>query len=265
MYPTNTILNNISDEEYSKIDAINYSSLKKFMVSPLHYKILTEEQSIDSKEAFNIGRAIHHLCLKPETYNDNWIVAPVCDRRTKDGKQTYQDFLESSNGKNVLLADEFETVSNCGNSLLKNEYFKYFMGNGKVHTECVIITEYAGVKIKGRLDAFNESTNTIIDIKSFNKPPEVEEVIREVFNRKYNYQAYLYRILGKSVTGELPKFLWPFVEKSPPNSVAWYEYSDRLVSDTSVENIESALVRFENSKQNNVWVGLPNENVPYLL
>ena len=265
MYPTNTILENISDEEYSKIDAINYSSLKKFMVSPKHYKYSTEDQALDTKEAFNVGRAIHHLALKKETFSDNWVVSPVCDKRTKDGKQIWEDFVKSSAGKSILLPDEFETVTNCGAALLNNDYFKYFFGNGKVSTECVIVTEYAGVKIKGRLDAFNVTTNTVMDIKSFNKTPEVEEVVREIFNRRYNYQAFLYKILGKSVTGSLPKFEWCFIEKKSPNSIGWFEYSDRLVSDQSVQNIEEALCRFENAKKNDIWTGLPHENTPYVL
>lgn len=265
MYPTNTILHNITDEEYLKIDAINYSSLKKFMVSPMHYKYSQEDKALDTKEAFNVGRAIHHIALKPDTFNDNWIVSPVCDKRTKDGKQAYQDFLDSSNGKSVLAPDEFEIVSNCGKALLNNHYFRYFFGNGTVHTECVIITEYAGVKIKGRLDAFNESTNIVMDIKSFNKPPEQNEVVREIFNRRYNYQAFIYRLLAKSITNEMPKFQWAFVEKQSPNAIAWYEYSDRLVSEQSVENIEESLCRFFNAKENNEWYGLPSENIPIIL
>ena len=265
MYPTNTILNNISDEEYAKIDAINYSSLKKFMISPIHYKNMAEEQSTDTKESFNVGRAIHHMVLKPESYTDSWAVSPVCDKRTKDGKQAWEDFLNQSAGKSILNPVEFETVNACGQALLKNEYMNYVLNNGVVHKECVIITEYAGVKIKGRLDAFNETLNIVMDIKSFNKPPEVDEVIREIFGRKYHYQAYIYNTLAKAVTGKDPIFQWCFVEKKTPNSIGWFQYSGRLVSDFAVENIEASLSRFENSKINNVWAGFPYENEPYIL
>jgi hypothetical protein len=264
MLQQKAIHNNITASEYDAIDAINYSSLKKFMISPMHHKANLDAEPY-TNEAFNVGNAVHHFCLKPESFESTWTVAPVCDKRTKDGKEAYAQFLESSAGKSVLAPDEWETVKYTGQAVKNNKFFKELMGSKEVHKECVILADYAGVVIKGRLDAFNVTENCILDIKTFNKPPEIHSVISEIFARKYHYQAYIYRKLGESITGGIPDFYWCFVEKNKPNSVAWFKFSPNLVTEDAIQGIEEALCRFQNAKNSDIWTGFANENEPYVL
>ena len=263
MTTKNTLLKNISRPQYDAIDAINYSSLKKFMISPMHYKesIDTEQEG---KEAFVTGNAVHTFCLQPENFDKRYAVAPVCDRRTKDGKETWQNFIEENANKEHLTFDQNQQVLDIGKAVVNNKLFKTML-QGEHYTECAIVSDYAGATIKGCLDLFNTEKNIIVDIKTFNNPPLVQPVLREIFDRKYHYQAYLYRILAEKINGTKPDFLWCFVEKKKPNTIGWYEYDDRLVSDEAKQLIEDAICRLDNAKLTGIYTGLLNENTPIKL
>ena len=78
----------------------------------------------------------------------------------------------------------------------------------------------------------------------------------------YNYQAYLYRILVESLGKPAPDFLWCFVEKKKPNTVAWFQYSERLISEQAKALIEDSICRLDNAKLTGIYTGLINENKP---
>ena len=46
------------------------------------------------------------MILEPQKFTSNYIVAPKFDRRTKVGKQDYEDFLLQTEGKTLLFEDE---------------------------------------------------------------------------------------------------------------------------------------------------------------
>lgn len=268
---TPTFINDISTVTYDHWDAINYSSLKKFMVSPKHYQSwFLNKDNEETKDAFRFGSAVHMLCLQPEHFNSRWSIAPEVDRRTKAGKETWAMFLEEVNGSdNYLSMKEYELCFNIANSLKQNPFWNVMNDKeDEIYREFGILSDYAGVKVKGRVDFYNKTNNIIIDVKTISQTPTVKNVLDQIYSLKYHIQTFFYTKLVESMFKPIntPLFYFVFVEKTPPHSVAWFEISPEFGDyEHTKQKVEDALCRFENAKKVNIWAGLENENKPYLL
>ena len=171
----NTLINDIAPAVYDGWDAINYSSLKKFMVSPKHYKNWIEtKDNEEPNDALRFGTAVHMMCLQPQHFSDRFIISPICDRRTKEGKQVWSEFQEqsASYGNNWLKEDEAISCKQISNAVLSNPFFntlndKHF----EVYREAGFLTEFGGIEVKGRIDLYNKTNNVIVDIKTISDTP----------------------------------------------------------------------------------------------
>jgi exodeoxyribonuclease VIII len=258
----NSLLNNLSDEEYKGIDAINFSAFKHFLVSPKHYQSYLSQKQ-EETPAMRIGTAVHSLCLEPQKWDTEWAVCPEVDRRTTAGKAMYAAFLEMSEGKKTLLSQEAILAHDVANSVRSNKFFKK-VTSGNVKVESVAVASFAGSNIKGRIDIYNEDLNICADIKTFAEIPTIDNIRRQIVRSMYNMQAAFYVRLIEHVYGKTPTFVFIFVEKQAPYSVALVEVS-RYWIEHSLEEIEKGLCRYENCKASNIWNGLENENEPIVL
>ncbi len=102
-------IDNISNKEYRQMEGISKSSLELFKKSPLHYKYSLENPKEDTPSLL-FGRAAHKYILEKEDFFNEFVIAPDIDRRTKDGKETWAQFILSSEGKDVISVKDFEQI-----------------------------------------------------------------------------------------------------------------------------------------------------------
>ena len=104
------IIENLSNDEYhSDHKSVSNSMLKILSRSPaaLHHYMINEKKQSD---AMIFGSAFHKFILERDDFEEEFIVAPKVDRRTKEGKAAWLEFLEQSKDKNVITIDEFFTL-----------------------------------------------------------------------------------------------------------------------------------------------------------
>ena len=102
---------NLSAENYHKADGISKSGLDQFRKSPAHYKHwLTAER--EETPAMRIGTLTHMSVFQPEMYADRVVVAPIVDRRTKEGKSIWEQFKADNEGKDIITQPV--SFKNCG-------------------------------------------------------------------------------------------------------------------------------------------------------
>jgi hypothetical protein len=73
--PQPGIYQSVPFKKYARIHAINQTSLKKILVSPLEYRACIEKADTDSP-ALQFGRIIHLLCLEPRSVRSRVAVWP---------------------------------------------------------------------------------------------------------------------------------------------------------------------------------------------
>ena len=100
--------NKMQITSYELSPAVNKSTLWEMRKSPLHYWHLMHDTPKPDTPAMKFGRAVHKRILEPVEFSADYAVAPVCDRRTKEGKAIWAELQES--GKEIISAEDMETI-----------------------------------------------------------------------------------------------------------------------------------------------------------
>ena len=111
-------------EYLGKKDHLSASEIKNFIKSPKYYYWNKYQKSEkDDGRHFAIGSAIHEMIMEPHLFNKNYIVIPKVDRRTKEGKISYETFLNEAKEKTILQEDEMEMIVKMAKNALENKTF----------------------------------------------------------------------------------------------------------------------------------------------
>lgn len=213
---------NMDQKEYNQIDAMNFSGLKHFLKSPKHY-VRWKNEGEEDKPEFRMGRAVHVLVLEGfNVFESIFAVAPVCDRRTKQGKLDWENFMNENAGKDFLSAEDFITVRNIADAFEQNAWFKSMSHSDDIVVEKVMVGEIHGVKFKGRLDLYNKKHKCIIDVKTMRDTPTYSEVEHTMNKHRYTLQEVIYRELAKQNDMDTKDFWFGFCEKEEPNALGFY-------------------------------------------
>lgn len=198
------------DLEFVQNRPLSYSSIKEFAKSPRHYVHYVLAKREPSK-AMDLGSLIHCLIMYPSKFNNQFIVAPNVDRRTKDGKATWEEFMLTSNGKTVITEDELAEATQITDNVMSNWKTKNAV------TECTSFEQEFKYDIlelpfRGFVDGIKEG-EYILEIKTMTDASP-SNVTREFYNRKYHIQAGLYNLVHK-----LPVKYLIVETKAPYNSM----------------------------------------------
>ena len=61
--------------------------------------------------AMAFGSAFHCRVLTPNLFNESYAVSPTFDRRTKEGKKEYAEFVLANAGKTFIESEDLATLS----------------------------------------------------------------------------------------------------------------------------------------------------------
>ena len=212
-------------------------------------------QSHTDTPAMKLGRAAHCYVLEgEEIFNNTFITAPECNRRTKEGKAIYAEFVESAGDREVLSDSELKIVIAIAATLKANGLTKHLFINGK--PEVSAFGQINGVDIKGRFDYYHPEDQVIIDLKTcIDASPKAVE--KYIVNYGLHIQQYVYSELHKNITGNLPKdFIFVFVEKTAPYGVAVVRLNPKAVVLAKGET-QKAIEIYQSCNQSGVWYGYP--------
>lgn len=178
----------VLQDKYSQGELyLSYSSLSAFRKSPKHfidYKLKIEEDT----DSMILGQALHCLILEPENFNKKFATAPECDRRTKEGKEIFANFLNECKGKTVLTNNIYQNAVNMAISVLSNEEAKKLIDKAQFKEKRIDWESY-GFKFLSFLDG--EGENFVFDIKMM-PDADPKKVQREILNRSLWLQAGMY-------------------------------------------------------------------------
>ena len=223
---------NIPFDDYLKIDAADKTTLWGFRYSAAHVK-----EAIDHPKAPNedqdIGSALHTACLEPDLFDLQFCTAPRLDRRYKDQKQQWEQFVEANKSKVVLTSENMEIVRGMSDAIFAHPYANALLhAEGKTEFTVVWRDEDTAQLCKARLDKLIKQWDgytTIADIKS-TRDASPFGFARECAKYGYYMQdaAYL-EGLDSFSPGIHRRFFFIAVEKTPPFCVAVYELGEQSI------------------------------------
>lgn len=171
---------------------LSYSSLKEFQKSPRHYIAYLNKQKKTSP-AMELGSLIHCLLLQPEDFHLNYSIMPNVDRRTKDGKATYEEFLAKSDGKIVITQDDYNHAFDITDNAKSNTAIAKAI-NGCKHFETEWRAEIGGLPIRGFYDG--EADDYILEVKTASDA-EPRTIINDFYKKGYHIQGGLYNMVSE--------------------------------------------------------------------
>lgn len=215
MLETSYSSSELSIEDYhGERDHESSSNLKNILITPVHYlDRLTEPEK--ETEALKVGSAIHAAMLEPDLFDQQYVVAPKFDRRTKDGKEGYQAFLDAHPGKKHVMAEDVEFISKLRSKIRKHKQaWKLLALPGEAETSIFWTDDETGIRLKCRPDRIIMlgKTPVYISVKT-TANAEKEAFAYDIDKFDYHMAEAMYRDGIYQKYGRLPQVLWLVIEK----------------------------------------------------
>lgn len=220
----------MTQEEYRAYPAVSRSDLFKLKKSPLHYKYATEHAE-EPTAALNFGSAAHKYILERDDFGSEFAVAPNIDRRTKDGKAVWAEFVESAENKTVISQEDFEKIKEMAKAIEAHPIASDLI-KGQHEVSLFWVDEQTGEECKVRPDCIHKDQRGVL-IVDYKTTASVGDGDFEKSCRKYGYklQSGMYR------EGYFQNFLedagFAFIaqEKEAPYAVRVYVCTDEYMNE----------------------------------
>jgi hypothetical protein len=180
-----------NDIEYRAYNALNFSSLKSILTSPLHYQTALKSPKKEPSEAMFLGTMVHSKVL--ERREENYAVMPPdLDGRTAAGKA----WKEANTSKTCITADEYAQYKRMVDAVAANADVQYLLSKA-VDCEIGIVQKYRDTTIKGKIDCLIKDENgkyAVLDLKT-TQSCDPHKFSRSASSFKYFFQAVFYQSL----------------------------------------------------------------------
>lgn len=211
------LFKNLTYEEYSLIPALNFSTLKYMMRSPLSYRYNLDQPRKQSEE-MKLGTICHTAMLEPAKTPP----IAVWDQGRRYGKKW--DAFCQQNIANLILTNEqygylFRIVGAVSGSPVAMKY----LGAGRSEITMVWRDRTTGRYLKGRADKIVDgSKHVIADLKTC-RDARPFRFGSEAYRLGYYLQLAMYCDGYFALTNQLPTMIEIAVENKPPHEVVVYK------------------------------------------
>mgnify|MGYP001177206171 CR=1 FL=1 len=211
-------------EAYSALPHMNQSTLKKGLRSMQHLKAAIEGADRKETDALKFGQLVHTAVLEPESLSMEYAIAPKVDRRTKGGKQEWDDFVRVNFDKTVVKQEDYDRALAIRESVMEHPAAKLLLSRDR-ETEVTATWNHEGTDCKARLDGYiaprGKAKPIILDLKTA-MDASPDGFSRAVAKFNYHFQQAFYVDAVKAIKKRHAQFIFIAVEKEPPYAVGVY-------------------------------------------
>lgn len=252
-------------ELYDAIDAVNFSSLKHILVSPLHYQDYLKQQleEKDEKEQdeelvrYATGTLTHGKVLEGKDLITEFAIKPKKDSsgRAMSFATTEGKIWKAQQTKPILTQAQADQVRFMSDAIVKDKQVAAILRHCK-EREVITQAKIAGVDCKALLDCWgHDSTGAVVipDLKT-TKDASPEGFGKAVANFDYDMQCHFYRTLKchEMNSDVLPTWLWIAVENKRPWAVQCYA-PDADALNSGKRKVERAIEVLKKCRETNEW------------
>ena len=232
------IIHGMSNADYHAHPSASSSMLKTILRSPAHYRsaYLSGAERKEPSATMLLGTMTHTAYLEPSLFNDEYIIAPEVDRRTKEGKSAYADFLLQAEGRTAVTAEQVDLAHKMADALRAHSLHYAVEAGGHHEASIFYIDAETGLELRARPDwhmppCDDWPTGVIVDVKTTDDA-RPESFSRTCVNFGYDLSAAMYGDAFQQLYGttEPPLFLLFVVERDAPHGVMAYEASGEMLA-----------------------------------
>lgn len=201
----------MSFDDYRGAEGCNASTLKT-LVKDDYARVLIPRPATD---AMRFGSAAHMALLEPELVSGSMNVMPVCDRRTKAGKELYNSFVEAHGDDYVTQAEYDQVMGMCKALRIPGSDAELLLSHHEFKTEVSVFGEVGGSTAKCRFDGLILSAGVGFDYKTA-RSANPREFIWDCRKMGYDLQAAWYIDVMASIGHTIEQFIFLAQEKTAP-------------------------------------------------
>ena len=246
--------------------AVSASGLRDLARTPLHHWFNNRRPNRvpdPPTDAQKLGTAVHMAVLEPERFSATYTIAPKVDRRRKAGKAKWNEFVESSAGKEPMKAEEYAKVCGISKAVAAHPVSRKLLTGGKSEVSVYWTDKETGVRCRMRADYVPDSQPFLVDLKSTHNA-SFEAFTRTSWNFGYHLTAAFYLDGWKAATGEDRDYAFGVWETDPPHASAWY-YACPDMIEAGREEYKRLLRIYAECLKADKWPGYDVEMMPLQL
>lgn len=248
----------MTESEYRNHPAVSRSELWKLQESPQKFAWAKAHPEAPTP-ALLFGQVFHKLALEPETFQQEYAVAPKCDRRTKEGKAVWAEFQSAAGDKAIVPMEMFEQADEMCKSLMSVPFAVKLLA-GRKEVPFFWKDDLTGEECKCRVDCLNEnfSQPIVVDLKS-TTDASTEAFTKAAINYGYDLQSAMYSEGVEANLMQKPLFVFIAVEKDPPYAVNILQ-ADALLIRRGEGLYRNLLDTYHDCKLSGNWYGYLGKN-----
>ena len=167
--PVPGVYDTITASEYHRVltDVVSNSYLGRLEKCPAKAKILDEETP-----TLMFGRALHSFVLTPYQFASEFAAVPDepvfrKNKNTNLYKDAMSEFMESNIGRQIVSADDMDTIKNMADAIFSNPRVRELLTGGRREHTVVWREEETGIYCKARPDLIPDGAQgVVIDLKT---------------------------------------------------------------------------------------------------
>jgi exodeoxyribonuclease VIII len=206
--------------------------------------------------ALRFGRALHVAVLEPDVFRTMYAVAPDVDRRTKEGKKIYADWVEEHADAELLSDSDMEQIQSMVAAVQAHPFAAKLFSAGDSEVSIRWDDPEYGCPCKARLDHW--AGGMVADLKTCQDARD-EAFAKSFYRYGYYMQAPFYLDALTLATGkQCGPFLFVAIEKEPPHGIQVHEVpKDEL--DYGRQEYKRLLAIYAECVRNDSWPGYEPE------
>jgi hypothetical protein len=220
--------------------AVNSSSLKKMLKSPLAFHESFYGDKKEPTEAMKLGTLAHMAILQGDEFKKRYAVMPAFESKTADGKPSeskntkyYKDQVEawrsSLSPESILVTQEdLDKLLGMVNSIKKHPEAMQLLSAGKPELSGYWRDTETGILCRMQADFISFNLGALVDVKTTSDCSE-SMFKKTIQNYEYSFQLVMYAEGIKHITGKYPEFMvWIAIENIAPYEVRVYQMSPQF-------------------------------------
>lgn len=244
---------NISNHDYHSGPGLSRSAIMEFRNTPRHYydKYLSPHKiAKESTASMQLGSAVHTAVLEPDLFFQQYALKPECDRRTKIGKEIYENFCAANIGKTVITQEIYDKVLKMREAVLRE--YKHYLDGAYIEYSMYWEEKNTGILCKSRPDISHP--NVILDLKTTSDASPLA-FGREAENYGYFLQSAMIQDGLFNITNKfVDEFYMVCVEVDEPHYTITHQLSVEAIEEARDEFLLH-LGTYKKCFEENYWPG----------
>ena len=233
----------LSNNDYHASPEISSSDVKLVASkSLLHWK----HKIYKSSSAFDLGSAVHALCLEPKK---NLVIRGPEDRRGNKWKVVQ---LEAELDQKILLTEgDYDLAVKIADAVKANPVANRYLTDETFIAEASFFAKdpVTGTAIKCRPDGYLPGSSVIFDIKT-TRDASPQGFPREIRTFGYDLQSAFYLRTMRAAGHQVNSFIFVAVEKVAPFAVGIHTLTDAYLADAD-QRVTHVLEKIKDAETHN--------------